>query len=58
MKKFINLLLLLLFISVTEAQESYNITFSHDGKTVYGTFTVPMGTGKFPTIIHFIMVGQ
>ena len=33
------------------AQQSYNITFLHDGKTVHGTFSVPAGSGRFPTII-------
>jgi len=38
-------------ITISEAQQSYNITFPHDGKTVYGTFTTPNGGGIFPTII-------
>lgn len=46
-----------IFISVltltvaTKAQQSYEITFNHDGKTVYGTFTVPDTSGQFPTVI-------
>jgi len=33
------------------AQQSYNITFTHDSITVFGTFTVPSAAGRFPTII-------
>lgn len=44
-------LFLLCIAYSAQAQQSFNITFPHDGKTVYGTFTVPAGTGKFPTII-------
>ena len=33
------------------AQTSHEIQFVHDGKIVYGTFTTPSGTGKFPTVI-------
>jgi hypothetical protein len=51
MKKITNLFLLLILTTIAVAQQSYNITFVHDGKTVYGTFTVPNGTGKFITII-------
>jgi hypothetical protein len=48
----------LLFIStlffVTQnilAQQSHEITFMHEGKIVFGTFTIPEGSGTFPTII-------
>ena len=53
MKKNYTLLLLLLLSLpyISEAQQSYIITFVHDSKTVYGTFTTPNGTGPFPTII-------
>ena len=51
MKKITNLLVLLILTIVAKGQQSYPITFTHDGKTVYGTFTTPNGTGKFPTII-------
>ena len=44
-------LFLVLFSLATQAQQSYNITFTHDGKTVYGTFTVPDTSGRFPTVI-------
>lgn len=33
------------------AQQSYNVSFTHEGKTVFGTFTVPNASGQFPTII-------
>ena len=45
---------ILLFIFTTKhcnAQQSFEITFNHDGKNVLGTFTKPNGTGRFPTII-------
>jgi dienelactone hydrolase len=51
MRIYINFLLLFFLTSRSEAQQSYNISFTHDGKIVYGTFTKPAGTGKFPTII-------
>lgn len=35
----------------SNAQQSFEITFNHDGKNVRGTFTKPDGTGRFPTII-------
>ncbi|HXH20052.1 MAG TPA: T9SS type A sorting domain-containing protein [Chitinophagales bacterium] len=40
-----------LFAWAANAQQSSDITFIHDGKTVYGTFAVPNGAGKFPVII-------
>lgn len=51
MKNILNLISLLFLTTATQAQQSYNITFTHAGKTVFGTFTTPNGTGKFPTII-------
>jgi len=42
---------LLLLTYTTKAQQSYNINFQHDGKTVHGTFTTPAGNGPFATII-------
>jgi dienelactone hydrolase len=51
MKKVTLLACLLLLGCAVEAQQSYNITFQHDGKTVYGTFATPAGNGRFPTII-------
>lgn len=44
-------LLLLLCSLPARPQQSYNITFTHADKTVYGTFSVPAGNGPFPTII-------
>lgn len=44
-------LLFLYYSFLAHAQQSYNITFTHAGKTVYGTFSVPAGAGPFPTII-------
>ncbi len=51
MKKPLLLLFLLCFTLAASAQQSYNVSFNHDGKTLYGNFTKPSGTGKFPTII-------
>lgn len=51
MKKLCNLFLLLILTTIIKAEQSYNITFVHDSKTVYGTFTTPNGAGPFPTII-------
>lgn len=50
MRNFLSFLLFFVLLSV-EAQQSYPITFTHDGKTVFGTFTTPDGPGPFPTII-------
>lgn len=50
MKRSLSIVLILVFIKVG-AQQSYPITFTHDGKTVFGTFSVPDGPGRFPTII-------
>ena len=51
MKKFTLLLLWLILTFGTKAQSSYPVSFNHDGKSVYGTFITPIGTGPFPTII-------
>jgi dienelactone hydrolase len=51
---FFKVITILLFIFTTKnsiAQQSFEITFNHDGKNVLGTFTKPNGTGRFPTII-------
>ncbi len=45
------LLLFLFTWKFSNAQQSFEITFNHDGKNVLGTFTKPNGTGRFPTII-------
>jgi dienelactone hydrolase len=42
---------LLFHTSSIYGQAEQNITFQHEGKTVYGTFAIPAGTGKFPMII-------
>jgi hypothetical protein len=44
-------LLFLVTWKFSHAQQSFEITFNHDGKNVLGTFTKPNGTGRFPTII-------
>ena len=54
MRKALKILIFLTFLHMAgqlSAQQSYNITFLHDGMTVYGTFSVPAGSGRFPTII-------
>lgn len=51
MKNLICLFLLCFLCITASAQQSHDITFSHDGLTVYGTFTTPNGSGRFPTII-------
>jgi len=50
MRNVLSLLLFFVLLSI-EAQQSYPITFTHAGKTVFGTFTTPDGPGPFPTII-------
>ena len=49
--KLIFSLILILGLKAINAQQSYPIHFTHDGKTVNGTFTTPDGTGRFPTVI-------
>jgi hypothetical protein len=39
------------FLQPVLAQQTYPVTFVHDGLTVNGTFTTPIGTGPFPTIV-------
>jgi dienelactone hydrolase len=51
MKKLVLLVCLLLLINESKAQQSYNISFQHDGKTVHATFATPAGNGPFATII-------
>lgn len=36
---------------LSHAQQAEEITFTHAGKTVYGTFSKPSASGVFPTII-------
>lgn len=52
MKKLSILLLASLLVSIIpQAQTSQNITFMHEGKTIYGTFTKPSTGSDHPTII-------
>ncbi len=51
MKKNILCYSLLLLTTLLNAQQSYNINFTHDGKKVFGTFKVPAGNRRFKTII-------
>jgi dienelactone hydrolase len=51
MKKNILLPVFFLFAFMLSAQQSHNITFTHDGKTVNGTFKVPAGNKRFKTLI-------
>lgn len=53
MKNFLLSILFVVFLAVfkTNAQESFEITFTHEGKTVYGTFSRPDSTGQFPVIV-------
>ena len=51
MKKITSLAWLFFFALTVCGQQSSNITFVHDGKTVNGMFTTPNGTGRFPVII-------
>jgi hypothetical protein len=37
--------------TLSHAQQAEEITFTHAGKTMYGTFSKPSATGVFPTII-------
>lgn len=50
MRKLLSFLLFLALLD-TQAQQVYTIHFTHDGKTVNGTFTTPNGSKKFKTII-------
>jgi dienelactone hydrolase len=51
MKQTVLVLLAFCMALVCKAQQLTNVSFSHDGKTVYGTFAKPGNTGKFPVII-------
>lgn len=49
-----SVLYFLLFLQcsfLTQAQQSFNITFTHTDKVVHGTFSTPAGNGPFPTVI-------
>lgn len=51
MKKILLFFCALIFAINTNAQQSFSVNFQHDGLMVNGTFTVPNGSGRFPTII-------
>jgi hypothetical protein len=51
MNKLVLLFIAWAFSFAIQAQQSYYITFPHDGKIVYGTFVTPNGSGPFPAII-------
>jgi dienelactone hydrolase len=51
MKRSLTFFLLALLTSNIKGQQSYSVSFVHDGKTVHGTFTTPDGNCKFPTVI-------
>jgi dienelactone hydrolase len=51
MKTLILLLMSATVSYISYAQQSYEITFEHDDKTVFGTLATPDGPGPFPTII-------
>lgn len=36
---------------IGRAQQYQNISFLHDGKTIYGTLSLPAGSGKFPVVV-------
>lgn len=45
------LILGLIFTQFLLGQKSYNVTFTHEGKTINGTFQTPKDSGRFVTII-------
>ena len=51
MKHLICVFLYLILLHTTNAQQVYNVSFLHDGKTVYATLTTPAGSGPFPVVI-------
>lgn len=51
MKRLFSLLPLLIVFFRLDAQQSFQVTFNHDGKIVHGTFSRPDGSARFPTII-------
>ncbi|MBK0404062.1 T9SS type A sorting domain-containing protein [Adhaeribacter sp. BT258] len=51
MKKILLSFLAFCTLHFAQAQQTQNVTFSHAGKTIYGTFTMPNGNGPFATII-------
>jgi dienelactone hydrolase len=51
MKKITLFSLLQLFVAISFAQVSEEVTFIHEGFAIQGTFTKPSNTGKFPVIV-------
>ncbi|MES2779540.1 MAG: acetylxylan esterase [Bacteroidota bacterium] len=51
MKKSILLVLLQLVVVLSFAQVSEEVSFTHEGYTIHGTFTKPASTGKYPLIV-------
>ncbi len=51
MKTITCLISFCLSVLAMHAQQSFNISFVHDGKTVHGTFKVPAGNKRFKTLI-------
>ena len=46
-----HLLAFVMTSSFLSAQQTINVTFPHEDKTVYGCITVPPGPGPFPAIV-------
>jgi hypothetical protein len=51
MKKNILFSVLQLVVALCFAQVSEEVTFTHEGYTIHGTFTKPASTGKFPLVV-------
>ncbi|MES2560056.1 MAG: alpha/beta hydrolase [Bacteroidota bacterium] len=51
MKKITLFGLLQLVVAMSFAQISEEVTFTHEGYTIYGTFTKPANSGKYPVIV-------
>lgn len=51
MKNFALLFVFMLCTTIGFSQQNLSVSFQHDGKTVYGTLSIPAGTGKFPVVI-------
>jgi|SRR5687768_4005888 len=51
MKRLVLLFLMGMICLTGFTQESFDVQFSHDGKIMFGTFSRPSGSGRFPTII-------
>jgi dienelactone hydrolase len=51
LKNVYSLIIVIGLCTTLHAQQTYQVTFTHDGKVMFGTFTTPDGDGRFPTII-------